>query len=177
MQKIIDLSMLKASTFAIHTSRHADQKLQKSLLSLRKRNNNATQKLNLCNRTNPTKNYFFVDSYAVKRHSQNSVDSASADRTTGYNSTLPKVAVSCFVGQFCGCINFSASLKVCAVNRHLRQAANRCVPCKEIQRTFKHIWFLPTHRQTQKNEKSLNFANARPKRMSNEKTEIKKTNV
>ena len=25
------------------------------------------------------------------------------------NSTLPKVAVSCFVGQFCGYINFSAS--------------------------------------------------------------------
>ena len=41
------------------------------------------------------------------------------------NSTLPKVAVSCFVGQFCGYINFSASLKVCVENRHLRQAANR----------------------------------------------------
>ena len=46
-------------------------------------------------------------------------------RTAGHNSTLPKVAVQFFVGQFCGYINFSASLKVCAVNRHLRQAANR----------------------------------------------------
>lgn len=26
-----------------------------------------------------------------------------------HNSTLPKVAVQCFVGQFCGYINFSAS--------------------------------------------------------------------
>ena len=49
----------------------------------------------------------------------------SYEKTEGYaaNSTLPKVAVQCFVGQFCGYINFSASMKVCAVNRHLRQAA------------------------------------------------------
>jgi len=46
-------------------------------------------------------------------------------RTPATNSTLPKVAVQCFVGQFCGYINFSASYEVCAVNRHLRQAANR----------------------------------------------------
>ncbi len=46
-------------------------------------------------------------------------------RRASANSTLPKVAVSCFVGQFCGYINFSASLKVCALNHHLRQAANR----------------------------------------------------
>lgn len=31
------------------------------------------------------------------------------DRTAGRNSTLPKVAVSCFVGQVCRYINFSAS--------------------------------------------------------------------
>ena len=49
----------------------------------------------------------------------------SSHRRCRLNSTLPKVAVSCFVGQFCGYINFSASLKVCAENRHLRQAANR----------------------------------------------------
>ena len=48
-------------------------------------------------------------------------------RTT--NSTLPKVAVWFFVGQFCGYINFSASMKVCAVNRHLRQAAIRYRQC------------------------------------------------
>ena len=30
-------------------------------------------------------------------------------RTPAGNSTLPKVAVLCFVGQFCGYINFSAS--------------------------------------------------------------------
>lgn len=28
------------------------------------------------------------------------------------NSTLPKVAVQCFVGQFCGYINFSASYEI-----------------------------------------------------------------
>jgi hypothetical protein len=39
----------------------------------------------------------------------------------------------------------------------LREAASRCVPCKESLRTFKHIWFLPTLRQTLKNQKSLNF--------------------
>jgi hypothetical protein len=49
----------------------------------------------------------------------------STDRRPAYNSTLPKVAVSCFEGQFYGYINFSASMKVCGGNRHLRQAANR----------------------------------------------------
>lgn len=35
----------------------------------------------------------------------------SYEKTEGYaaNSTLPKVAVSFFVGQFCRCINFNAS--------------------------------------------------------------------
>ena len=42
-----------------------------------------------------------------------------------HNNTLPKVAVQCFVGQFCGYTNISASLKVCAENRQLRQAAKR----------------------------------------------------
>ena len=49
----------------------------------------------------------------------------TGDRRAATNSTLPKVAVQCFVGQFCGYINFSASMKVCAENRHLRQAAKR----------------------------------------------------
>ena len=31
------------------------------------------------------------------------------------------------------------------------------------QRTFKHIWFLPTRKAQTKNQKSLNFANARQK--------------
>lgn len=33
----------------------------------------------------------------------------TGDRRAATNSTLPKVAVQCFVGQFCGYINFSAS--------------------------------------------------------------------
>ncbi len=33
----------------------------------------------------------------------------STDRTPAGNSGLAKVAVQCFVGQFCGHINFSAS--------------------------------------------------------------------
>ena len=41
------------------------------------------------------------------------------------NTGLAKVAVQCFVGQFCGYINIRASYEVCAENRHLRQAANR----------------------------------------------------
>jgi len=37
-------------------------------------------------------------------------DSATTEsRRASANSTLPKVAVSCFVGQFCGHINISAS--------------------------------------------------------------------
>jgi len=31
----------------------------------------------------------------------------------------------------------------------------------EADRTFKHIWFLPTRKAQTKNQKSLNFANAR----------------
>ena len=49
----------------------------------------------------------------------------STDRTPAGNSGLAKVAVQCFVGQFCGYINFSASYEVCAENRHLRQALQR----------------------------------------------------
>jgi len=30
----------------------------------------------------------------------------------------------------------------------------------EADRTFKHIWFLPTHKAQAKNQKSLNFATA-----------------
>ena len=44
---------------------------------------------------------------------------------TDVNSTLPKVAVQCFVGQFCGYITLVLRMNVCAENRHLRQAANR----------------------------------------------------
>lgn len=62
----------------------------------------------------------------------NRTDTATMDRQTTtekegrtHNSGLAKVAVQCFVGQFCGYINFSASYEVCAENRHLRQAANR----------------------------------------------------
>jgi len=53
----------------------------------------------------------------------NQTNTTEKQRTA--NSTLPKVAVQCFVRQFYGYINFSASLKVCVVNRHLRQAAKR----------------------------------------------------
>jgi len=34
------------------------------------------------------------------------------------------------------------------------------VSVKDSQRTFKHIWFLPTHKAQAKNQKSLNFATA-----------------
>ena len=47
------------------------------------------------------------------------------------NSTLPKVAVQCFVGQFCEYINFRASMKVSSENRHLRQAAKRYLQAKK----------------------------------------------
>jgi hypothetical protein len=41
------------------------------------------------------------------------VTTCNADEyLAAYNTGLAKVAVLCFVGQFCGYINFSASLKV-----------------------------------------------------------------
>ena len=49
-------------------------------------------------------------------------------RSTGGNTGLAKVADQCFVGQFCGYINFSASYEsLVLINRHLRQARNRYV--------------------------------------------------
>jgi hypothetical protein len=48
------------------------------------------------------------------------------ERTPACNTGLAKVAVRCFVGQFCGYINFSASYEsLVLINRHLRQARNR----------------------------------------------------
>jgi len=48
------------------------------------------------------------------------------DRTPACNTGLAKVAVQCFVGQFCGYINFSAAYEsLVLINRHLRQARNR----------------------------------------------------
>ena len=47
-------------------------------------------------------------------------------RTPACNTGLAKVAVQCFVGQFCGYINFSAAYEsLVLINRHLRQARNR----------------------------------------------------
>jgi len=99
------------------TSHPADQSLQKSVFF-------STQE----------EFYFFSPSLRCfnffpthGRHNSN-----STDRTPAGNSTLPKVAGSCFVGQFCGYINFSAFYKLCALNRHLRQAANRYHQCKYL---------------------------------------------
>jgi len=36
------------------------------------------------------------------KNPESAVKTSSGNRTTGYNSTLPKVAVQCFIGQFCG---------------------------------------------------------------------------
>jgi hypothetical protein len=47
-------------------------------------------------------------------------------RTPACNTGLAKVAARCFVGQFCGYINFNASYEsLVLINRHLRQARNR----------------------------------------------------
>lgn len=53
------------------------------------------------------------------------VDTDTKDRTTGGNSTYPKVAVKCFVGQFCVYLNGSSPDESWCVNRHLRVAAIR----------------------------------------------------
>jgi hypothetical protein len=46
-------------------------------------------KIKSYNRSTPTKNYFFVDRNLVKRHSKNSVDSASANRITSTQQRYP----------------------------------------------------------------------------------------
>lgn len=63
-------------------------------------------------RTTKKENKKTVNSSAFRKagiifHGGHLVD--TDDNSTGHNSTLPKVAVQCFVGQFCGYINFSAS--------------------------------------------------------------------
>lgn len=75
----------------------------------------------------PEKNYFFkspllkilktrphnpTKKYTLTMTANINVDNGCRTRTTrtpACNSTLPKVAVQCFVGQFCGYINFNAS--------------------------------------------------------------------
>jgi len=53
---------------------------------------------------NPRQTRVLTDYYLTQ------TDCATTERRrASANSTLPKVAVSCFVGQFCGYINFSAS--------------------------------------------------------------------
>ncbi|MBV6472213.1 MAG: hypothetical protein JPMHGGIA_00468 [Saprospiraceae bacterium] len=112
------------STFASRTSPSTNQSLQKSFhlshadkIELKKISSPSENKKYATTLTNTTK--------TMKLNNDNSLQTRWT-RTPAGNSTLPKVAVSCFVGQFCGYINFSASLKVCAENRHLRQAAKRC---------------------------------------------------
>ena len=100
------------STFAIHTSFHADQKLQKSFhLSRQKK---------LFFKIPSLQNFLKPVRTTQDRTATQQFDNGTGkliqtlqldteDRTAGHNSTLPKVAVSYFVGQFCRYINFSAS--------------------------------------------------------------------
>jgi len=59
-------------------------------------------------RPNVKKNQKSYQANAPRQTNMDRHDTTEKEQRTA-NSTLPKVAVSCFVGQFCGYINFSAS--------------------------------------------------------------------
>ena len=110
------------STFAIRTSQRTDQKLQKSF-----------------HLTDPRKNFkiFFptlqkkIKNTTHSRHSmtrQLNNDNGLQTRwtkTTGYNSTYPKVAVQCSADTFVVNQTLVLRINICGKNRHLRVAANR----------------------------------------------------
>ncbi len=82
----------------------------------------------------PSKNFKNANTQSDRRTSGQLVAKLNIDngcktrttRTPACNTGLAKVAVQCFVGQFCGYINFSASYEsLVLINRHLRQARNR----------------------------------------------------
>ena len=122
-QRILDMqkSTQQSHTFASHTGRYTSQSLQKSVPAPPEKKFNFFLPSLWCFN-------FFATHIRHDKSAKTTTDkdyNNSTDRTPAGNSTLPKVAVTCFVGQFCGYINFRASMNVCAVNRHLRQAANR----------------------------------------------------
>jgi len=103
----------KAHTFVSHTSQRTDQSLQKSVLfsNPRKLKNKKFPSL-LKNKTSQPHSPRQTDTNIHGRHLTAQYLLTHGDtneRTPACNSTLPKVAVSCFVGQFCGYINFGAS--------------------------------------------------------------------
>jgi len=51
----------------------------------------------------------------------------------------------------------SSNLKILPFKMPNAAYSNRCVPCKESQRAFKHIWFLPKRKANAEKPKELEF--------------------
>jgi len=102
--------------------------LQKSLLSQRKFKNKKIQRLTKIksyNRSNPTKKLFLRGQLRRKFNENNTVDNASKDRTTGYNSTYKKLAVQWLNEALCFVSSFVVADSLVLRNRQLLVAANR----------------------------------------------------
>ena len=52
----------------------------------------------------------------------------TTEKRAAYNSGLAKVAVQCSADTFVVNQTFVLRINICGKNRHLRQAAKRCVP-------------------------------------------------
>ncbi len=104
------------------TSHHADQSLQKSVFF------STREEFYFFSPSLRCFNFFSTHSRHDKtaKATTGKGHSNSTGRTPAGNTGLAKVAVQCFVGQFCGYINFSASYEsLVLINRHLRQARKR----------------------------------------------------
>lgn len=117
--------MQKTSTFAIRTSRPANQKLQKSLFSPRKKLANASQKLNLATAQPDRKTILHRGQFRGQTLCNFTVDSISGDRTTGYNSGLAEMAGSVRKETFVHLINFVPGDSEVLRTPPLRKPANR----------------------------------------------------
>jgi len=53
---------------------------------------------------------------------------------TGANTGLAKVAVQCSADRFVVNQTFVLRINICGENRHLRQAAKRCLQCQKNRR-------------------------------------------
>jgi len=85
---------------------------------------NASQSYTFASHTSQHTDQSLQKSMPAQPHGDRKVDERKEQRR--HNTGLAKVAVQCFVGQFCGYINFSASYEsLVLINRHLRQARNR----------------------------------------------------
>ena len=85
-------------------------------------------------------------------------------RKTPYNSTYPKGGVSCSKDSLLVNGSLVFQIKFCGKSPALRVAANRYLQAeKKIQRTVKHIYFLPTLKANAQKIKELALPHRHPR--------------